>query len=147
MWVDEVNCISYILGKVIPHPIKAIRWAIWKWHLVGQMMFFLEWELFLIAKINLGNGNFFCSLLSLFVCQIHFHWVSLPSLSPWGKLLSINHVRFAVGYTFLSEQVNILWGKTGHRTDYLKIQKKLVLLTPPATLTRGKLAGNNFLHF
>lgn len=117
-----------------PTPLlsEAARCRIRKWHLEGKMVFVLEGELFLNAKISLGNGNFSSSLFSFFLCQTYFHWlISLPPSSPWGKPPSINHVRFAVGNTFFREQVNVLWGvKAEYRKAYLQIQKKLVPLHP-----------------
>lgn len=88
---------------------------------------FLGMRIALKCQDQLGQWQLLLCFV-FFLCQTHFHWlISLPSLSPWGKLLSINHVRFAVGNTFLSEQVNILWRglKAEYRKNYLPIQKKL----------------------
>lgn len=74
-----MNCISHIHESVTHHSLRGVRGGLRKWHLVGKMMFLLEEDLFLKAKINMGNSNFYC-----------FCFLSLTNLFPMIDLLTFS---------------------------------------------------------
>lgn len=116
-WVSKVDSVTLSAGSVggFTEPKEKVIFLDELFHTlfpgtgnraIHQMVRLFDWAGLLpytVFKTDFSSKNPFLSFLPALVMHSSL-------LSPLGMLPSINHVRFAVGNTFLSEQVNIFWG-------------------------------------
>ena len=135
-------------GKYLPAPWRS-QMRCQKMAFGRQDDVFLEWELFLNAKIDLGSGDFYCSLFSFCFLPnplpltdfltFYFNLREAPLYKP-GEVCCGKYIPQWAGK-------NSLGLETEYGKNYLPIQKKLVPHTSPLGLRWGKLAQSYFFHF